>query len=295
MGFRRELDLTDIVADYELFGGRSDRRRVDAREFLPPSEPSTPPPDDPARYGPLDRLWASSCTVLQPFRPVIWDVNGYYAALGVSPYATRRELRQAYEALGGPDDRYLTYVFHQLLNRATRRKYDAMTLGEVFLDDIVAEEMRRRAAAESGRRSDKGEEVSADDILDEWGYTILNDEESAELDRLDSSPAPGKDRPYQESWGYSYYLWRTWERDAALLKLWQALLVRKLSEAGHSIRFAVGSAAALQGGYELVQEDEDFIFFVEQGTIPTPDLAQQAVLSYRLRRLDPNRLPIDPF
>jgi len=279
MGFRPPIDLSEIVQDYDLFGVRRPRGSPSPLVSVPAWEPG-PPPDQPLRCGPAEELWASSCLELLPFRPVIWDVNGYYAELGVDSRATRRQLMRAYNALDGQRSERLTYVLRQLLDTDVRRDYDAALPGEPFIDRYVEEEMRKRAAAESGRRASHGEHVSAEEILDDWGYVLLNDDESTELERLDSPPETDEDRPYQESWGYSYYLWKTWDLDTPQLRAWQSLLVKELSARGCSVRFAVGMTAHTEGGFELYEEDGDFIFFLEIAFTPTEEMAAEAVHWY---------------
>jgi hypothetical protein len=279
MRFRPSLDLNEILADYEVFGGRAPRYTP----WIEPPEPVAELPEGPYRMGPGDRLLATSGTGMAPFRPTIWDVNGYYRALDVHPYATRKGLREAYQARGGPDDAYLTYVFKQLLNEAVRRSYDAMALGELFLDDYTADELKRRAAAEASRRAAEGFPVSADDVLDEMGYVILDETEAGELEQLDTEERARQDKSYQESWGWSYYLWGTRESDDDTLRAWQTALVEELSVRRRTVRFAVGSRVAEPSrnvGFTLQREDEHFVFFLKEGAYPGPLLAADAVDAY---------------
>jgi hypothetical protein len=62
-----------------------------------------------ATWGPVD---ISTETALEPAWDLVWDVNGYYRALGVVwPYkASRKALRLAYQERGGPDDEYLSCI-----------------------------------------------------------------------------------------------------------------------------------------------------------------------------------------
>jgi hypothetical protein len=279
MGFRPSLDIGEILADYEAFGGRSPRYMP----WIEPPEPVAELPQGPYRLGPADRLLATSGTDMAPFRPTIWDVNGYYLALGVHPYATRKELREAYQARGGPDDAYLTYVFKQLLNEAVRRSYDAMPPGELYLDDYTADELKRRAAAQASKRAAEGAPVAAEDILDEWGYVLLDETEAGELEQLDTGKPPGQDKSYQESWGWSYYLWGTRESDISKLRAWQSELVSELSVRRRSVRFAVGFRVEEPSnavGFTLQREEDHFVFFLKEDAYPGPLLAADAVDAY---------------
>src|SRR5438067_12657373 len=89
-----------------------------------------------ATWGPVD---ISTQTCLERAWDLIWDVNGYYRALGVQwPFKDgRKDLRVAYHERGGPDDEYLTYVFKQLLQPKVRSDYDKSPLGSRFRDKYV--------------------------------------------------------------------------------------------------------------------------------------------------------------
>jgi predicted transcriptional regulator len=275
MGFRESLDLSGIVKDYEAFGGTAPRP---ATAIPIPEE--APLSKYPVQYGLPGTVLASSHTGLAPFRPVVWDVNGYYRALGVRTDATRKELREAYQALRGDESVRLTYVFGQLLNEAVRRSYDATPLGEQFLDEYVEADMKRRASAEAGRRTaEAGEPILAEEVLDDWGYYLIPDltsSESGELEQLDNPPPPKQDWRYQEIWGWGYYLWRTRDFDIFQLRNWQALLVAELSARGCSVRFAVGIGGEIEGGVGFNYGDH-FVFFIPALTAPTEEMAFQVV------------------
>jgi hypothetical protein len=276
MGFRESLDLSVIVKDYEAFGGTAPRPAT----AIPIPEEASPIPRHPVAYGLRGTLAASSCMGLAPFRPIVWDTNGYYRALGVRTDATRKELREAYQACRGDESVWVTYAFSQLLNEAVRRSYDATPLGELFLDEYVEADMKKRAAAEAGRRTaEAGEPIKAETVLGEWGYDLIPDEtssESGELEQLDNPPPPKQDWRYQEIWGWGYYLWRTRDFDIFQLRDWQSLLVAELSARGCSVRFAVGIGGEIEGGVGFNYGDH-FVFFIPALTLPTEEMAFQVV------------------
>lgn len=72
---------------------------------------------------------------LEPTRVIIWDTNGYYRSLGVSPYASRAEIRDAYLRLNGHRSHRLTIIVKTLLDRDTRARYDRTPLGCFWAHD----------------------------------------------------------------------------------------------------------------------------------------------------------------
>lgn len=91
----------------------------------------------------------STCGTLAVWRPIVWDVNGYYLELGVPTDATRLQIRRAYQDLGGHGSPRLTYIVKQLLDPEIRAAYDATPLGRLFFDRYVEEYVRRKIAEDT--------------------------------------------------------------------------------------------------------------------------------------------------
>lgn len=222
---------------------------------------------------------ASSCTDLALDPQICWDVNGYYASLGVGWRASRKELGLAYLAAGGHTSVYLTYVLSQLLNPDVRRAYDRMGLGEVFLDDdYVQAALKRQASSEASRRSAAGATMSADEVLDEWGYMMEEPEDSYQ-DSFDSEGTLRHDDPAGAGWGYSYYVWRTTCDDVDRLRTWQEEILHVLAHGGYPpIRFSVGFVGATDQPIDIeILSGDRKIFFLNETAPPLPDHARTAV------------------
>jgi hypothetical protein len=143
------------------------------------------------RVGHPEDLLASTSTALVRRRGgvvVCYDVKGYYAALGVPATATRQELGRAYLAAGGPQDHRLTYIFHKLLDRSFRARYDALKPGQTTLDRYDKDELLRRASLRAAQlNSERDFYISAIDILKSIGVEFAD----VQRDSLDSAEGDG--------------------------------------------------------------------------------------------------------
>lgn len=214
-------------------------------------------------------LTCSSCVALAPYPLVVWDANGYYRDLGVSPRASRRQLREAYQALGGQDSVRLTYVLKQLLDPAIRRAYDATPLGRPFMDDYVSDDLKRWAHEEAARRASVGVMDGAQAVMDEWGITASTRE-------LDEDPARGSNQgPPESQWTYSYFVWDTWSADTTHLPTWQRMVVSALAERGVVARLAVGVRGETQG-YVIAREGKIIVAYLGEHVRPTRKMADSA-------------------
>lgn len=98
------------------------------------------------------RGWLSAETALVKFVNTN-DANGYYRTLGLSPDATREEIRAAYYKLvwglhpdrGGDEEdfRFVVEIANVLLNPQKKMKYDAVEEGSVYLGVMELEELAR--------------------------------------------------------------------------------------------------------------------------------------------------------
>jgi hypothetical protein len=271
VGARPDLDLSGLLSAF-------DRWLIPDRE-----EPDDAPEADgvkfpePVRLGWGPDRWSTS-TELAPRIVFKWDVNGYYAALGVHPDANRRELREAYQARDGQGSAYLTYVFKQLLNAEVRAAYDDSPLGYPFLDDYQDEKLKRDASQEAGRRSRDGESVSKDDVLGEWGY-ILIDRESG----VDSVSSKVEDRDRKaEPLRYSYYGWKTssFMPNAETLQGWQVALASAAATLKVAPKLSFGITGLSDRSFILAEVDGQPVIFFPEGEEPTDSVAREAIEAF---------------
>lgn len=274
MGFREPI----------FVGSLSEAQRTLLRGDAPPRPAPTTrdtrgaDPERPRRVGdgPAE---ASTCLALLSSPVVCWDVNGYYRDLGVHWKATRKQLRDAYVARGGPNSERLTYVFKQLLDVAVRREYDRTPLGEVFLDAYVSERVRRQACLRAAAKRARGEVADEEQELSDLGYVIedeepegARDEPSQVVDDRDEevqSP-PGRTQP----WRYSHYLWRSAETDTDRLREWQGLLVGALGRRGENIRIAVGYCGRMAHPWVVGTVGFRTVVFLNDREQPTAEMAE---------------------
>jgi len=279
MGSRPDLDLTAILAQHQPT--LPSPEEVEAMRKVQE-------PDDSLRYETPVRLgwgpdrWSTS-TALVPVERVCHDVNGYYRELGVDWRATRRELMEAYVARDGQSSARLTYIFKQLLNPQVREAYDKMPKGELFLDDYTQDDLKRRAHEEASRRSTLGQSVSAEQVLDDWGFVTLDGEEG-----VDTVKAVGNDRTRKaagEPWRYSYYAWKTenFVQDVSRLQEWQKLLTLAAAQTGSATEMAIGvtSMTRLSDQWFIIEHvnDKPVVFFFTD-VEPTAEIASEAVAEF---------------
>jgi hypothetical protein len=275
MGARPDLDLSGILGSYtdvlptpETVDALRKAERQDSALCY----------ERPARLGWGPDRWSTSMALV-PVERVCHDVNGYYRELGVDWRATKKELREAYQALDGQSSTRLTYVFKQLLDPVTREAYDRAQKGEVFLDDYTEEDLKRRAHREAAERSQRlGQTVTSDEVLDEWGYVDLDEEE------VDSVKAVRQDRTRRraEQWNYSYYAWRTksFVQDEARLQEWQLLLSAEASRQGSHPEMGIGVTSVSDQPYMMDYVHGRPVLFFSTETEPDQGIASQAFAEF---------------
>lgn len=294
--FRTDLDVTSYVdrlggGGAETFGARP--RSGSAYERNTASVAPQPHEyEKPMLFGRTHLADTSTCTDLAP-RPdpeVIWDVNGYYRALGVpfphrsGPYspATRRTLAQAFQAADGLDDRWKTYCLNQLLDPAVRPVYDRMPLGQPYMDSYWDEWLHNQAKIELCRRISAGEILAedaedggADKVLEEWGIQM---EERSEAPA--ASPPPPTRPPVTINLTWSYYLWRCSYAATlsvrARLDTWRSLLVEACRDLDLRIKFRVGFLGKDPHPWMRIEWDGHLVFFLNKDQVPTTEYAAQA-------------------
>lgn len=168
---------------------------------------------------------------------IVWDVNLYYRDLGVSPYATKAELREAYAIRDGSESARLTFVLKQLLNDEVRERYDATPLGQIFFDDEVAAEVRRRIAEEVAQSRlvapDDGQptvEIDLSHLMDR-GFDFGIDKQ-AKSEQSEERTVKAAD------WGW--YRWASPGVHQYRLSRWRALLAKSFSSRGDVRKLSIG-------------------------------------------------------
>lgn len=266
MPFRPELDLTAILPSYY-----KNQRQIEEPEGLHDEDSEGYKYALPVITGAsITEVWSTGSQVAK--RIILkWDVNGYYKALGVHPDATRRELMQAYIAVNGQDSPWLTYCFKQLLNPEVRAAYDATPLGEPFLDEYTQAQIKQDAAREAMSRTKTGKAMTAEEVMDEWGYVYEPDEPLEMIHHTTST----------QDFHYMFYAWKTSEYvpDQGRLADWQSILVSEAAKMGIIKEVAIGVTAVATKDI-LVQEDHQgrpIIYLNEQVAI-TEELAKDALV-----------------
>jgi hypothetical protein len=239
---------------------------------------------------------ATSTQVLARYPEIIWDVCGYYRRLGFDWREFRRarakQIRMRYLALDPrQEDEPLFYAATQLLDPLIRRAYDAQPLGGLFLGDrdvrVRLEELAAREAsrltAEARRWDPDGtdEPVRQEDILRGWGMNKDASPEDARERLAASALGATLEGSWERAWSY-YVLAEPGERAEApegLLEAWQQLVCAALSEAGATVRFAVGYRPGLARPLSWRDSNECCIFFTGDG-LPDREQAAQAVREF---------------
>jgi hypothetical protein len=206
----------------------------------------------------------STSLALERWPSIIWDVNAYYATLGVSTHATRREIREAYQRLNGHDSERLTYIVKQLLNDEVRRAYDACRFNTLFYDRYLDKVFKERDKVEA-RRHGQMEEVEVTSV--ETPEEELNHQVGAvdddEFGDLYSNP--------DREWDWGFYLWRTASPNVGLARRWQHFVYQVFL--GRDISLSVG----LMGGTEpvkLIKVEGDYVAFINEYATPSIHLAK---------------------
>jgi hypothetical protein len=233
-----------------------------------------------------DMCSSSRAVALLP--EICWDVCGYYRRLGAHWRSTRKQLREAYMASGaaaGSGRAPLAYALAQLLNRAVRREYDLMPLGALFLRDAYTQELLKREAIRvaAGMYAQDGTEVSAEDILEEMGYSASDQQAPAAGEQPEAPrPLPRPGRPWDARWSwyrlsaYDNVSWRVPD-----LERWQLLLIRAFAEEELTVSFAVGLHTGDGIDVRAAASPGSLIIFLGRGE-PTQQLARDAVDRARL-------------
>jgi len=258
MGFRQPLELDDFIEDYEpwlhgrngsskpngSFGGASEHNIVLGHTV------------DPLIVGSDPEFCSTSVDIVR--RPeIIWDVNEYYRLLGLNNYRAKKiELKNAFLEKDGHSSALITNAFKQLLDPEIRQEYDAMPLGERYMNDpYMQDEVKQKAQKVANKRQQDGEEVSTEDVLNEMGFGVdKEEEENAEPASQveEHEPEDWDDYPYD--WFFSYFLWKSISMDLAPLAKWQEAIRKGLVLAGVKTYFGVGWLGGSSAPYWTIKK-----------------------------------------
>lgn len=231
-------------------------RSLDASLLTSISAATTPTVKVPVRVDDRPDQFSTTTTVATT-AVFVWDVNGYYALLGVPTNATRAEIREAYQRLGGQSSPRLTEVAATLLNTSTRRLYDSALPGQVWVDQEI------RAIVSTRTRKQSGTPIPEPML-------------GALAEVLDNTVSPGEDAaqsPLGWEWGY----WRLGSdaTDEGRLRWWQALLVDECSRRHLQMSLSVGFVAG--DGFEVLSVGHRVLALLGEDEQPTARLAALAV------------------
>ena len=210
------------------------------------------------------------------------DVNGYYAALGVRPTASRRELMAAYRDLDGQKSDYLTYAFKRLLDRRFREAYDARPPGRPVLDRYAEEEILRQAHRRAAQEQlSTGSPVTAADILfslrppsEEAGPRFLDSATPARFD--DAGTGNRQSPPSSSPPAYSYLQYGSTCDDPHRMAQWQEGIARVLSSDGSVPQFAVGYHGIAGTAFFIMKMGGTPVIFLHEETEVTDELIAAA-------------------
>lgn len=225
-------------------------------------------------YGPAD---FSTSLALELYPSIIWDVNGYYRDLGVGVKANKRQLKEAYQRLEGWNSRRLTMILNILLNPKRRLLYDLAPFDSMYVDAEVDEFLRRQAVEAAAEKRRNGEEIDPDEMQKKYESVSQSAEEMQ-----DEAIRQMQRDAYSELGSWSFYLWRTENRDIRQLSRlaeWRGLLAKHLNERweGAPIRIGVGFFAGDEDAAVAVVGLRAVVFLNEK-TDPTDVVACMAVV-----------------
>lgn len=257
----------------------------------------------------------STSTTLVPMKALpIWDVNGYYRAIGVSwPYRpTRKQMMEAYRDSDGGNNTYATYAFQRLRDDELRSKYDRRRLGEPMDDLFRWQDVRRMAADFAAQQSAQlGRAITIDDILGEdlvsrmkaqvEAERQVSEKQSERKNKTEDEPEVKPEvEPEREVsappfvWPYAYYLWNSRAFDDERLSRWQEMLVAACIRRGLSLQVAVGYLGRTRADAARVRHRQEGAFveilFLHEDKEPTPELADVVVATYHTH---PYQQPLD--
>lgn len=236
----------------------------------------------------------TTCVGMEPWPAIIWDVNAYYADLGISPRATKREIKDAYIRLEGHKSLRLTYIVKQLLNPSVRTAYDATQPGSVFFDRYIAEfvqnQMFKDQVDDFGRILTFDERVEQE--LMQVDLTKYMDKPFDPQHPIDSAIAGEHDRSNRWRWGY--YLWDTDDYDTERLREWQGMLIEALARREAVLRLSVGLVGgSVEEPMKVEAVGYRVVVFLGEAEQPLPQWAELAAdrVVHTVAKIQAERIP----
>ena len=218
-----------------------------------------------ATWGQVDM---STQTALERAWDLIWDVNGYYRALGIQwPYkAGRSDLRAAYQERNGQDSEYLTYVIKQLLTPDVRSYYDKLPLGGRLRDKYVIEQENRLLS------------VTAKEMSEREGIVTTVDELAADIQREHQERAEIEElKPLNNNWEWGYFLLKTRKTEYDELIRWQEYLTRSFASRGLVKVISIGYIGGTSKPFVIKTWEGKTVIFLNDEVTPTMELAETVV------------------
>jgi hypothetical protein len=213
----------------------------------------------------------STSLALERWPSIIWDVDAYYAELGVDPHASKTDIKRAYQRhqADGTDTPRITFIVKQLLNETIRRDYDACRFNTLFYDRYLDKAFRDAVRQEA---HDKGEMEEAQP------HSLETDEEGLnyQVGGVDTDEVGEVSSDPNRKWEWGFFLWHTAIPNVALVRRWQQCVYQALL--GRPISLSVG----LMGGslpVQLVEVEGTRVAFINEQATPTIPLAK-ALLSH---------------
>jgi hypothetical protein len=256
-----EIDVTSIL-----------NQLGDPEHGLVQAPPVDPGGDDVFRasWGDIDMSTSKTLMLVPRF---VWDVNGYYRALGIGwPFKpTKKELRLAYLERDGESSEYLTYVMKMLIGRKTRLLYDAMPLGKRFRDKyVIMEEYEALKEAAKELSEEEGRLVTVDEVKERYG----------DPDKEVARPQLNTPRPI-DTWDWGHYALRSRHPEVEPLREWQRMLVDTFYKAGLVETISIGYIGNSPEDVVVKKYDGRIVIFLNEETPPTPELSESALSKYK--------------
>jgi hypothetical protein len=226
-------------------------------------------------FGPSE---ATACVTVDLYPRFIWDVNRYYARLGVDPHATKRDLKEAYQRADGQSSPSLTYIIKQLLDDDFRLYYDSRPLGKLVIDDeivavLVAAETERVARDLAAGLIDFEDAVGLGGRIRQDAYEDQLPDDSV----LDSGSDEEKDRPVRPGrWAWGYYACRSGNKDFERLAQWQGALAAAIAEREEGLKFAVGFLGHSDVAWEVTVIGYRVVAFLNDSEHPQEQYVAEA-------------------
>lgn len=227
-------------------------------------------------YGDPNNVEFTTCVAVESWPTVVWDVNRYYAELGVAPDATRAEIRERYQQIEGWRSERLTFIAKQLLDSRVRALYDATPVGSLFFDAYVEAYVRRKIA-----------DNIRDEIMQMGIHDDLIEVEPPDLSHLINQPFQVVDTPDarvdhvrhtgpRESWAWGFYVWQSRCHRWDVLARWRAMLIEALAEQREVIRLAVGFLGSMAQSWEVRGVGYRQVVFFNDQQQPDAEVARAA-------------------